>query len=346
MYGRGDDVTSRAGRQAGRHVPVAAACRWQNGAMTTLDISTIAFPEPVLRDRVARELPAEHRETLDLVVWSAEHPDADPAGIDAVILPYLDSGRTLARAGELTRLKLAHTQTTGYDGVPAAVGEGVAIATARGVHAAATAELALGLTLASLRGIDEAARDMTTASWNHLRRPSLADRRVMVIGVGGIGEEIARRLDPFEVELIRVGTRARQDARGQVHGVDELPQLLPQTEVVILITPLTELTEHLVDREFLAALPDGALVVNVARGRVVETEALVAELRTGRLAAALDVTDPEPLPRDHPLWSTPNTLITPHVGGDTSAFEPRIVALLADQLTRIAEGRELRNLVS
>src|SRR5699024_11235638 len=121
----------------------------------------------------------------------------------------------------------------------------------------------------------------------------------------------------FEVHLARVASKARDGERGQVHGIDALPQLLPHTEVVVLITPRNEGTHHLVDAEFLAQLPDNALVVNVARGKVVDTEALVAELSSGRLHAALDVTDPEPLPPNHPLWGTPNTLITAHLCGDT-----------------------------
>ena len=177
------------------------------------------------------------------------------------------------------------------------------------MHAAATAEMAVALTLGSLRGIDDAARDMVSRTWNHRRRRSLADRRVLIVGVGGIGTEICRRLEPFEVEITRVGSRARTDDHGRVHGADELPKLLPHAEVVILITPLTDSTHHLVDAEFLAQLPDNALVVNVARGPVIDTDALVEELRSGRLHAALDVVDPEPLPENHPLWGTPNTCL-------------------------------------
>lgn len=167
----------------------------------------------------------------------------------------------------------------------------------------------------------------------------------MVVGVGEIGRAIADRFAPFEVELTRVGTTAREDDHGVVHGVDELPDLLPHTDVVVLITPLTDSTHHLVDAEFLKSLPDNALIVNVARGKVVDTDALVAELNTGRLHAALDVMDPEPLPENHPLWGTPNTLITPHVGGDTSAFEPRVVKILAEQVRRINDGEKLLNVV-
>src|SRR5699024_3947175 len=140
--------------------------------------------------------------------------------------------------------------------------------------------------------IDDAVRSQVSRTWSHARYRSLLDRRVMVIGVGEIGSAIAARFYPFEVHLTRVASKARDDEGGQVHGIDELPQLLPHTEVVVLITPLNEGTHHLVDAESIAQLPDNALVVNVARGKVVDTEALVAELSSGRLHAALDVTDP------------------------------------------------------
>ncbi|WP_349827489.1 2-hydroxyacid dehydrogenase [Brevibacterium litoralis] len=314
--------------------------------MTTLDIHTIAFPTAELRDAVLARVPDIKELGLEFPVWSHEHQDdgVSKADIDMVVLPYLNGQKTAPLLDELPNLKVVHTQSTGYDIVADLIGQ-VQVANASGVHAAATAELAIGLTLTSLRGIDESARDMTDHRWRHLRHPGLADRKVLLVGVGGIGKAITDRLLPFEVDLTRVATRAREDEYGTVHGIDELPQLLPTAEVVILITPLTATTRGLVDAEFLAALPDKALVVNVARGKVVDTDALVAELESGRLRAALDVVDPEPLPADHPLWSTPNTLITPHVGGDTEAFEPRIVKLLAEQILRIQKGQPLLNVI-
>ena len=315
--------------------------------MTTHDIRTIAFPDAELRDHVDSRIPDHQHADLKLVVWSADHrdPGVSRDSIDAIVLPYLDAGPTAALLDELPNLELIQLQTTGYDIVADRLGGRARIATASGVHAAATAEMAVALTLGSLRGIDDAARDMVSRTWNHRRRRSLADRRVLIVGVGGIGTEICRRLEPFEVEITRVGSRARTDDHGRVHGADELPKLLPHAEVVFLITPLTDSTHHLVDAEFLAQLPDNALVVNVARGPVIDTDALVEELRSGRLHAALDVVDPEPLPENHPLWGTPNTLLTPHVGGDTTAFVPRIEALLAEQLLRIQSGQDLLNIV-
>ena len=171
------------------------------------------------------------------------------------------------------------------------------------MHDASTAELAVGLAIAALRGFPDFVRAASRGAWENGPRTSLADRRVLLVGAGNVGGAIADRLAPFEVDLTRVGTRARDDDRGHVHADTELHDLLPRHEVVVLACPLTERTRGMVDAEFLARMPDGALLVNVARGGVVVTDALVSELASGRLLAALDVTDPEPLPPGHPLWS-------------------------------------------
>lgn len=305
-------------------------------------VQTITVPSEDLLESL-RPLP----EGIRAGVWDLA---GDPQGldygeIDAVVLPYA-AGRNWRQAlDRVPGLKMIQAQTTGYDGLPELVGPDVAVASAAGVHAAGTAELALTLMLASLRGIDDAVRNAQSGTWSSRRYPGLADRRVLMVGVGGIGAAIAQRLEPFEVELTRVGTRARTDERGTVHGTDELVELARTAEVLVVITPLTGETRHLIGREVLAALPDGSLVVNVARGPVVDTEALTAEVLSGRLHAALDVVDPEPLPADHPLWKAPNAIITPHVGGNTEAFVPRIQKLLKEQVGRLARGEEPENLV-
>ena len=283
-------------------------------------------------------------EPVDARVWDMTG-DA-PGAPSFVVLPYMHAGKVVHRLGGVPSLRVVQTLTAGYENVLPHVPDGVILASGAGIHDASTAELAVGLAIAALRGLGDFARAMPSGQWLSGTRPALADRRVLLIGVGGIGGAIARRLEPFEVEVTRVGTRARDDAHGHVHATDELPELLPRHEVVVLAMPLTDRTRRLVDAEFLAALPDGALVVNVSRGPVVVTDALLAELSSGRLRAALDVTDPEPLPPDHPLWEAPNVLISPHVGGDTTAFPPRARALLKDQLERYAAGRPLRNLIA
>jgi phosphoglycerate dehydrogenase-like enzyme len=251
----------------------------------------------------------------------------------------------LGALGKVENLKYVQTQSTGYDGVIEAAGPAAGVASASGVHAAATAELAVGLILAKLRGIDQAVRDQQHGLWRPERRQSLADRRVLLLGVGGIGHEIARRLEPFEVTVTRVGSSARTDEHGEVHASSELPALAPTHDILVSVLPLNEQTHQLIGEEVLAALPDGALVVNVGRGPVVDTAALTKEVLSGRLNCALDVIDPEPLPQDHPLWTAPNALITPHVGGNASAFEPRILKLLRKQLEALAAGQAPANLV-
>jgi phosphoglycerate dehydrogenase-like enzyme len=224
--------------------------------------------------------------------------------------------------------------------------KGVVLANAAGVHDASTSELAVGLLLASLRGIDDFARAMPTGTWCHERRRALADSTVAIIGFGGVGQALARRLAGFECEVVGFARTARIGPSGTpVHAAADLPAMLPRFDVVVLCVPLTAATTAMVDAKFLAAMADGSLLVNVARGPVVVTDALVAQCVSGRLRAALDVTDPEPLPADHPLWRAPNTLISPHVGGNTSAFLPRARRLVAEQLARLAAGEEPMNVV-
>lgn len=305
-------------------------------------VRTVTFPD---RDLLAKlqPLPAG----IEAWVWDLK---SDPEGvglddIDGVVLPYIDASAVLGSLCKAPNLKFVQTQSTGFDGVREAAGPAAAVASAAGVHAAATAELAVGLIIAKLRGIDEAVRNQQTGSWLPQRRSSLADRRVLLVGVGGIGHEIAKRLAPFEVAITRVGSSAREDDHGHVHASSELAGLAETHDILVAVTPLNEHTHQLVNATVLAALPDGALVVNVGRGPVVDTDALTAEVVSGRLHCALDVVDPEPLPEDHPLWTSPNALITPHIGGNASAFEPRIVRLLAAQLKALASGERPANLV-
>ncbi|MEU4659255.1 2-hydroxyacid dehydrogenase [Streptomyces sp. NPDC023723] len=274
----------------------------------------------------------------------------DPARCAFYVVPYMKRQPVRVRPLErLSHVQVVQTLTAGVDDVMAevsAIPPGVRLCNARGVHEASTAELALTLTLASLRGVPGFVRAQDQGEWRGGFRPALADKNVLVVGYGAIGAAIEDRLVPFEVARVaRVARSARTTERGPVHPLAELPALLPEADVVILSTPLTEDTRHLVNAGFLARMKDGALLVNVARGPVVDTGALLAELETGRLTAALDVTDPEPLPPGHPLWQAPGVLISPHVGGPTSAFLPRAKRLLADQLTRFVNQEPLRNVI-
>ncbi|MEV6114293.1 2-hydroxyacid dehydrogenase [Streptomyces sp. NPDC052109] len=274
----------------------------------------------------------------------------DPADCVVYVVPYMKPLPVRVRPLEqLTGVQVIQTLTAGVDDVTARLSDirpGVRLCNARGVHEASTAELALTLTLASLRGVPGFVRAQQQERWQSAFHPALADKSVLIVGYGSIGAAIEDRLAPFEVARVaRVARSERTTARGPVHPLTELPSLLPHADVVILSTPLTEQTRGLVDAEFLARMRDGALLVNVARGPVVDTKALLAELESGRLAAALDVTDPEPLPPGHPLWQAPGVLISPHVGGPSSAFLPRAKRLLVDQLTRFVNQEPLRNVI-
>ncbi|WP_432483670.1 2-hydroxyacid dehydrogenase [Kineococcus esterisolvens] len=282
-------------------------------------------------------------EGADLVVWDGAGAPPDPA--PALVVPPYVATPDLGGVAGCGAVEAVQLMTIGFDGVPQQLPPRVALCNAAGVHEASTAELAVGLVIARLRGVDDDVRAMADGRWGPSRRTALADRRVLVVGFGGVGRAVAARLAPFEAAVTAVASRARVQDGVPVHAPEDLPALLPEHDVVVLACPLTESTRGLVDAGFLAAMPDGALLVNVARGPVVDTAALLAQVRTGRLRAALDVTDPEPLPADHELWRTPGVLVTPHVGGNTSAFRPRMVRLVREQVRRRLDGREWLNLV-
>ena len=275
---------------------------------------------------------------VEFVVWDLSGP-APEGRLDLLVPGYMGKPAALA-ALEGVDVGLVQSQSIGYDGVSAVLPAGVTFANAAGVHETSTAELAVGMMVASQRGIPDFVRNQETGTWDNSPRPSLADRRVLLVGYGGVGKAIEARLLPFETEVTRLASRAREDGRGPVHGIDSLYEQLPLHDIVVVSVPLGEQTERLVDAKFLAAMPDGALLVNVARGPVADTDALLAETSSGRLRAALDVTDPEPLPAGHPLWTTPGVLITPHVGGASSARFPRMVRLLRKQNGLLLVGRD------
>ncbi|MGA4851536.1 2-hydroxyacid dehydrogenase [Streptomyces sp. G5(2025)] len=296
-------------------------------------------------------LPEASEAGLNYRYWDGG-PDfpADPADCAFYVVPYLKSTEISVRPlSAMTSVGVVQTLTAGIDnmepGLPF-LAPGVRLCNARGVHEASTAELALALILASLRGIPRFVEGQRQEEWRSGFYPALADKSVLIVGYGSIGSAIEDRLTPFEcARVARVARSARATERGPVHPLTELPALLPQADVVVVSTPLTEDTRGLVDAGFLARMKDGALLVNVARGPVVDTSALLAELESGRLTAALDVTDPEPLPAGHRLWHAPGVLISPHVGGSTSAFLPRAQRLITAQLTKYAAGEPLDNVV-
>lgn len=285
------------------------------------------------------ELAEALSDDLDLVVWDLTGPSPRHR-LDIVVLPYQqDPAR--ARAVSAVDCALVQTQTIGYEDVLAHLPRGARIANAASVHEASTAELALALTLASLRRLPDYVRAAADGRWHQEPGETLAGRTVTVVGHGGVGRAIAARLAAFETHV----TAVARTARGDVRALADLPQLLGRTEILVLAVPLTDETRHLVDDALLSALPDGALVVNASRGAVVDTDALLEHVRRGRLRAALDVVDPEPLPRDHPLWQRPEVLITPHIGGATASMTARMAALVTRQAAALAAGAEPENLV-
>lgn len=283
--------------------------------------------------------PIEVGPDTDLVFYDAVPSLGDVSGVEFFVPPYMGDPRDLEVLGTMPRLSVVQLLTAGYESVLPWLPKGVTLCNAEGVHDASTSELAVGLMLASLRGIDAAARAMTTGTWDHRPLTSLADRSVLIVGSGGVGRAIHDRLVPFEV-TIRMTARS---AREGIFGPEELPELLAQSDIVVVAVPLDDSTRSLVDEEFLSQMVDGSLLVNVSRGEVVNTVAMLKEV--DRLRFALDVTDPEPLPTGHPLWSATNVLITPHVGGDTSAFLPRARGLVSAQLDRWAHGDQLEAIV-
>jgi phosphoglycerate dehydrogenase-like enzyme len=287
---------------------------------------------------IVPELPAN----LEVDVYDGEQ---DPPGsldeVDLYVIPYTFDRRPLELIPKMSGLRVAQTLTAGYEHVLPYLPDSVTLCNAGRLHDASTAELAVALTLAALRGIPDFVRGQDAREWRSERYDALADKTVLILGYGGIGSAVERRLAGFEVEVLRVARRAREG----VATLAQLPALLPRADVVVVCVPLTDETRGLVDAEFLGRMRDGALLVNVARGAVVRTDALLAELRSGRLRAALDVTDPEPLPADHPLWTAPGLLISPHVGGNSTAFLPRAKRLIIDQLARYAAGEPLQHVV-
>lgn len=280
---------------------------------------------------------------VEVVVWPMDAA-APRERFDMVVPPYMKMAGLLERLKEI-EVGLVQGQSIGYDGVADVLPDGLLFANAASVHETSTAELAVALALAAQRHVDAFAVDTAAGRWSPVFAESLADRRVLLLGYGGVGKAVAARLSGFEVQLTAVASRARDEDGMPVHGVDELPALLPQAEIVIVSLPGGESTRGIVDDAFLSALPDGALVVNVGRGTLIDTDALVDHARRGRIRAALDVTDPEPLPEGHPLWGLPGVLISPHVGGASTAMRPRIARLVRTQIERLAAGEPPINVV-
>jgi phosphoglycerate dehydrogenase-like enzyme len=264
------------------------------------------------------------------------------AAVTFYCLPYMGDADSVRLISQLPAVRVVQSQSIGVDDVLAAVPPQVALCNGKGLgHEEGTAELAVTLILASLRRIPWFAAQQASRTWSHVRTESISGKRVLIVGQGSIAAAIEQRLAPFGVEISRVS----RTERAGVAGLAELPVLAAETDILVVAIALHPETAGLIGRDVLAALPDAALVVNVARGALVDAAALTAELESGRLRAALDVTDVEPLPADRSEWVLPNVVLTPHIGGDTFTFTRRAPEFIARQAARHLAGSPLENVV-
>jgi phosphoglycerate dehydrogenase-like enzyme len=285
------------------------------------------------------------------------HMGEIPANVEVVLLPRqpgplpdlsrvellvpADCARqlVLAELSAMARLRVVQTVSAGVDWLRGRVPAGVVVCNARGVYDGPMAEWVVGAILAMQRGLITARDAQSASDWRPFEPYELAGRRVIILGFGSIGSAVAERLRPFGVDVVGVARTRREG----VLGLDDLDEALPAADILIDLLPLSVETVGLLDARRLGLLRPGALLVNAGRGATVDTPALVDALRSGRLRAALDVTDPEPLPPNHPLWRLPGVLISPHVGGDSRQSLGRAYALAGDQIRRFAAGERLEN---
>jgi phosphoglycerate dehydrogenase-like enzyme len=320
--------------------------------------------EPVGHDDANSRFLSHARNTLAGIVelWIPDRADRDavgalPEGVklnlipdegmsDALLhaeflVPGSDKPLVVESLGRMPKLRVIQTLSAGVDWLLSAVPPGVTLCDASGTRDAAVAEWVLAAILASLKKLGEARDSQREHRWEWREPDELAGKRVMILGYGSIGVAVEERLAILDAEAIRVARHARPG----VHAADELGSLLGEADIVVVLLPLTPATRGLLDREMLGRMREGALLVNGARGGIVDTEALVELLAEGRIRAALDVTEPEPLPAEHPLWDAPGVLITPHFAGDTRGAERKAFALVGEQVRRYVRGEALVNVV-
>jgi phosphoglycerate dehydrogenase-like enzyme len=279
---------------------------------------------------------------LEADVWKGgEELPSSADEVEFVVFPFGMDPEILRKIVTLPKLKTIQILSAGADHILPYIPENITLCNARGAHTPATAEWTAGVIIASIRNFPRFAAGQQAGHWDPAVSDLIAGKRVLIVGYGSIGQAVERRLAGWEVEIDRVARHARDGVR----PIDELPQILPAADVVVILVPVTDETRQLVNAEFLKTMKDGALLVNAARGVIVDTDALLAELTSGRLHAALDVTDPEPLPDGHPLWSAPGLLLTPHVGGAVRASRKRAYEVVGTQLARLAAGQPPLNAI-
>jgi phosphoglycerate dehydrogenase-like enzyme len=299
----------------------------------------VTVPTDQLRRALAPQLPGV---TVD--VWDLQTPP--PATeLDAVVVPHLAPPHVLESLSHV-RTRMVQMQSNGYEFVEQYLGPRTVLCSAAGVHEVAAAELAVAMMVSIRRDLGRFLDNQRRQVWQRTEAVGMRGQRVLILGAGNLGNEITRKLQPFDAHIIRVARSQRSDQYGPVLTMAHLPRLLPTADIVVLALPASAATHHLVNAEFLAQLPDDALIVNFARGSIIDSDALVAECASGRLRASLDVTDPEPLPPGHPLWTTMNIFVSPHAGGHVSTTEAEIERLLVTQFRALQTGQPLANVVA
>ena len=285
---------------------------------------------------------------IEPILWHISDDPEDAPEAEVLVTERPSNPERRTRVARIKGLQHVHLLSIGYEWVLEHLPQHTTLTNSRGAVEDATAEHCLALTLASLRELPQALEQQSEQRWERIWTSSLHGSTVLLLGAGGVGSAIAERLAPFKpARAITVASKSRTlDDGTVVHGTDAIEALLPQADVVIVALPHTARTEKLVNAEFLARLRDGALLVNIGRGPIVDTEALLQELDRGRLRAALDVTDPEPLPSGHPLWTAPNCMVTPHMAGDTGEFLKLVTELAVRQVRGLLAGDEPFNIVA
>ena len=279
---------------------------------------------------------------VQLIFWSGiEDLPLDSNLAEVFIPPWWAKPRAVTEMARMPNLKLVQTLGTGYDWIISSLPAGVQLANNPGINAGPVAEWVVAAVLTMLRNFSEFHNDQRDRHWHQRVTGELGGSKVLVIGFGAIGKRITSLLRAFDADVAVAASRKRPG----VNGPDEIPDLLRWADVVVVMVPLNDTTRHMVDAQFLAAMRDGAVLVNAARGAVVDTSALVAELKTGRIRAVLDVTDPEPLPLDHELWGLPGVVITPHVASVVPSFLPSSYRRIHAQLVRMMAGKSPENVV-
>jgi len=282
---------------------------------------------------------------IEPILWHIDEDPNDAPEADVLVTERPSNPELRSRVSRIKGLKHVHLLSIGYEWVLEHLPEQVSLTNSKGAVEDATAEHCLTLVLASLRQLPQVGKQQRERQWTRTWTGSLHGSKVVLLGAGGVGSEIRSRLVPFKpAELSSFARTERVHEQGHpIYSLDRLWDFLPTADVVIVALPHTPETEQLIDAEFLSAMKDGSLLVNVGRGPILNTDALLPELQAGRLHAALDVTDPEPLPANHALWSAPNCIITPHMAGDTGQFISLVSELAVNQVIAFAHGGKLAN---